>query len=203
MPDKAWSLATLTTGTTADYLLTVPPGETGEVLSAMAVWPRIITDSHSGSGFTASVAKLADYNLLLQRVPASGSVVTVDQSVSTIENLEHIYQRNLPSGTWRLRLNLAGGGGNVPAAVAWRLHRVPHRPGISLQRAGGQDTLTFTGLVTGQRYLIQNSGTPDNWATVNDFTADSDRFTCSVPQSASRWFYRLAAADAGAVLPPG
>ncbi|MES2707494.1 MAG: hypothetical protein V4726_12930 [Verrucomicrobiota bacterium] len=203
VPDKAWSSATLTTATTADYRLTIPPGEIGEVLSVMAVWPRIITDSNPGSGFTASVAALADYNLLLQRVPATGSVVTVDQSLSTIENLEHLYQRNLPSGTWRLRLNLAGGGHNVPVAVAWRLHRVPHRPGISLQHADGQDTLTFTGLVTGQRYLVQNSGTLDTWTTVNDFTADGGSFTWSVPPTAGRWFYRLAAADAGAVLPPG
>lgn len=192
VPDRAWAYVTLTTSTAADFLFTIQDGRIGETFSAMAVWNRIITDNNPGSGFTASVATLANYNLLLQRVSADGGAVTVDQSISTIENLEHIYQRNLMPGTYRLRLNLASGS-KVPAAVAWRLSTIPHEPRIFLTRTDGNDTLNFTGLVPGLPYIIQGSATASNWTVTQEFTAEDTTFTWSAPQTGRRWFYRLAA----------
>lgn len=179
--------------------MTLAPGETGLVFSAMAVWNRIVADSDPGSGFTASVAQLADCTLLLERLSADGKAsAVVDRSLSPIENLEHIHQRNLPSGRYRLRLSLVSGTG-VPVALAWRLHRGAHRPQVSLGWAAGQGTLVVAGLITGQRYLVQRSETLADWSTVHDFTADSAGFIWPVASAEGRVFYRLAAADAEVV----
>lgn len=192
--DKGWAYVILTTSTAADFLLTIPDGTIGETFSAMAVWNRIITDSNPGRGFTAAVVPLADYNLLLQQVSADGGVATVDQSISSIENLEHIYQRNLTPGKYRLRLSLASGG-KVPAAVAWRLNRIRHEPRIFLTRLDGRYSLTFTGLIPGLRYVIQESPTVSNWTAAQEFTTEGTTFMWSVPQFGLRWFYRLAAGE--------
>jgi hypothetical protein len=193
-PDAAWSRVTLNTATTADYLLTIPPGSAGETLSAVAVWNRIVRDGNPLSGFLVTVDTLANYNLSLARVPVTGSPVVLEESLSTIENVEHVYRRNLPSGTYRLRLSLASGS-NVPAALAWRLTPVPHRPGIALTRDAGQDQLAFTGLLPGQSYLIQSSADLMVWNPGQAFNATAANFSWSTPTSPSRRFYRLAATD--------
>lgn len=193
-PAFAWSGVTLTTAATADYLLVIPPGSTGESLSAIAAWNRVVSDSSPGGSFVMTVAPLADYQLSLARMPAGGSPVVLDQSLSPIDNVEHLYQRNLPSGTYRLRLSLASGGG-VPASVAWRLTAVPHRPGMKLSRSGMAITLSFTGLVPGQSYLIQSSASLAGWNAEQTFTASATSFSWSAASTLPRRFYRLAATD--------
>lgn len=193
-PPRAWGYVTLTTGGTADYLLSVPPGMVGTELSAVACWNRVITDTSPGTGFTMAIAALADYQLSLARLPVSGGAVVADQSLSSVENLEHVYQKQLPSGTWRLRLSLAGGT-SAPAALAWRLETAPHRPAIGISRVGALDTLTFSGLIPGQAYVIQSSESLTSWADESTFTADSAVHSWSVTAAAQRRFYRLAATD--------
>lgn len=207
VPDKAWSVITPTAAAPADFWLTIPPGEVGEVFSAMAVWNRIITDGNPGSGFTALAAPLANYDLRLERLPSSeagagtGDPALVDRSVSTLENLEHVYQRGLPSGHYRLRLSFAGGGSNSPAALAWRLTRATHRPGIALTQESGQPSLNFTGLMIGQNYVIQGSFNLIDWNADAAFTASGPTFSWSTAASGPRRFYRLAATDSPVAAP--
>jgi hypothetical protein len=193
-PDAAWSRVTLTTSTTADYLLRVPPGSVGETFSAIAAWNRVITDVGPGSTFQMSVAPLANYQLSLARLPVTGSPVVLDESLSSLENVEHIYQTGLRSGTYRLRLSLANGS-NVPAAVAWRLQPVPHRPGILLSQTATHDVLSLTGLLPGQAYLIQSSAGLSGWNPVQAFTATGTTFSWTGVKQSGRRFYRLAATE--------
>ncbi len=193
-PDMAWSMTTLTAGGTADYLLHVPAGSVGETLSVTAVWNRVINDTGPGNFFAMTVIPLADYQLKLTRVPATGPESMVDESISEAGNVEHLHQRNLRSGTYRVRLSLASGSG-VPAALAWRLAAVPHRPGITLTRAAGTDILGFTGLLTGQSYLIQSSPDLTGWNPEQAFTATGPGFSWTTGNSGSRRFYRLAAVE--------
>ena len=141
-----------------------------------------------------TVGPLADYQLKLTRVSATGPETTVDESISEAGNVEHLYQRNLRSGTYRVRLSLARGSG-VPAAMAWRLAAVPHRPGITLTQAAGTDVLNFTGLLTGQSYLIQSSQDLTGWNSEQAFTATSPGFSWTSSHSGLRRFYRLAAVE--------
>ena len=193
-PDFAWAAATLTTTTTADYRLSIPPGFTGEALSAVVCWNRIVRDANPGPAFVMAVDTLADYNLTLARLPMTGSPVVLEESLSTDHNLEHVYRRALPSGTYRLRLSL-GAGSNVPASLAWRLTPVAHRPGITLTQIGGQDHLNFTGLITAQSYLVQSSPDLSSWSPQLAFTAMGPAFTWNTTSLAGRRFYRLAATD--------
>ena len=193
-PDFAWARAVLAPAGTADYLLIIPPGSTGEALSALACWNRMVRDSITGPQFLMTVDPLANYNLSLARVPAVGSPVMLEESVSTIENVEHIYRRNLPSGTYRLRLSLASGS-DVPAALAWRLNPALHRPSLTLTRNAGQDQLSFDDLLTDQSYLIQSSPDLSSWNPELAFTARGVSFTWSSTSSLTRRFYRLAATD--------
>lgn len=173
----------------------IPPGFTGDAFSAMAAWNRVIMDSNPGPNFQMDVAALDNYQLSLARVPLSGSPVVLEQSLSPIENVEHIYRRSLPSGTYRLRLSLAGTTSNAPASLAWRLTTSPHRPGIQLSRSGTTDTINLTGLLPGQSYLIQSSTALTAWAPEQAFTATTPTFTTTLPSTTQRRFYRLAATD--------
>jgi hypothetical protein len=193
-PDRAWSVVTLTAGGTADYLLHLPAGSVGESLSVTAVWNRIINDTGPGSFFAMTVLPLADYQLRLTRVPATGPETLLDESISEDGNVEHLYQRNLRSGTYRLRLSLPSGSG-APAALAWRLAAVPHRPGIALTQAAGTDVLGFTGLLAGQSYLIQSSQDMSVWNPELAFTATGPGFSWISSNSGTRRFYRLAAVE--------
>lgn len=203
VPDKAWAVITPTSAVPMDFLLTIPQGEVGKTFSAVAVWNRIVTDANPGSGFTPSVARLADYNLRLDRLPVTTSEaggdsepVLVDQSMSTLENLEHIYQRSLPPGHYRLRLSFAGGGTNSPAALAWRLARSVGPPAIAITMAGSQPVLNFTGLITGQAYVVQGSANLTDWNADSVFVAESATFSWPTTVTAERRFYRLASTDA-------
>lgn len=193
-PDRAWAYATLGTAGTADYWLSVPPGRVGTELSAVACWNRVITDSAPGVGFSMVIAPLADYQLSLARAPLAGPAVMVDESRSAVENVEHIHQKQLPSGRWRLRLSLAGGA-SAPAALAWRLETAPHRPDIAISRAGTVDALTFSGLLEGQAYVIQSSDSLASWTAETTFTAGSTTFSWTNHSGTPRRFYRLAATD--------
>ena len=166
----------------------------GEALSAVVCWNRIVRDANPGANFVLAVDPLADYNLLLARLPVSGSPVVLEESLGTTHNVEHVYRRNLPSGTYRLRLSLAVGS-DVPASLAWRLTLVPHRPGITLTQSGGQDQLSFTGLLPDQSYLIQSSTDLASWAPEQAFTATGPVFTWTTTSLPGRRFYRLAATN--------
>lgn len=189
-PDFAWTRVMPPPDGTADYLLSLPPGFTGESLSAVACWNRIVRDTNDGARFVMTVDPVVDYNLSLSRVPVTGSPVVLEESLSSIENVEHVYRRNLPSGTYRLRLSLEGGR-DVPAALAWRLTPVAHRPAITLTG----DQLGFTGLIPDQSYLIQSSTDLRSWNPEQAFTATGTFFTWSIPVNLTRLFYRLAATD--------
>ena len=193
-PETAWSSVVLTPGTTADYILKIPPGSYSETLTATACWNRIVRDTDPGTSFLIAVDPLADYNLDLSRVPPGGSPLLLEKSVSTSDNLEHLYRRRIPSGTYRLRLSLVSGA-DVPAALAWRIRTLPHRPAITLTRSGGQDQLEFSGLLTDQPYLIQSSSDLLTWTNGPAFTASGPVHIHNTGSTPDRRFYRLAATD--------
>ncbi len=193
-PDWAWARVALSAGGTADYVLRIPPGRVGAACSAVAAWNRVVSDVAPGSSFVMAVADLADYQLSLARLSGAGAAVVIDESLSAVDNVEHIYQRQLPSGTYRLRVSLARGG-SVPVALAWRLSTVEHRPEVVLARAGGRDGLTCRGLVTGQAYVVQSSEDLIGWRAEEAFVAGGAEHRWSGSGGEGRRYYRLGATD--------
>jgi len=190
LPAMAWDFHLLSAGQTADYLLRVPAGETGTELSAFVVWHRTLTDP-AGGGFSLTPDPLVDFNLSLDLLPsAGGDAVSVDASTSTLYNLEHVWKRSLPAGTYRLRVS-RGSGTAREFAIAWRLSTVSHVPDLSAFRGGDVIQLTATGLLPGQAYRLEWSADLAAWSVHSSFTAAAATFTWPLPVTEVRRFYRL------------
>jgi hypothetical protein len=195
-PAKAWDYHTLAASTppavaTADYRLSIPPGTIATELSAFLVWNRTITGVISGGSFAPSPDALVDFNLALELLPSDGSSpVTVDQSNSSIYNLEHVWKKNLPAGNYRLRVS-RGTGSTREFAIAWRMESAPHVPAPSMNLVGDSAQLSFRGTLPTHRYEIHASSDMVSWSTIHSFTADSSTSAWNAPASSRRLFYRL------------
>jgi hypothetical protein len=190
-PAKAWDYHTLAASTTADYRLSIPPGTIATELSAFLVWNRTVTGVISGGSFAPSPDPLVDFNLALELLPSDGSSpVTVDQSNSSIYNLEHVWKKNLPAGNYRLRVS-RGTGSTREFAIAWRMESAPHVPAPSMNLVGDSAQLSFRGTLPTHRYEIHASSDMVSWSTIHSFTANASTSAWNAPASSRRLFYRL------------
>ncbi len=190
-PAKAWDYHTLAASTLADYRLSIPPGTIATELSAFLVWNRTVSGVISGGLFAPNPDPLVDFNLALDLLPSDGSApVTVDQSISSIYNLEHVWKKNLPAGNYRLRVS-RGTGTTRDYAIAWRMESAPHVPSPSMNLVGDSAQLSFRGTLPTQRYEIHASSDMVAWSTVHSFTADASTYLWNAPASSRRLFYRL------------
>jgi len=75
-------------------------------------------------GFS-SAARLANFDLKLIRLKRDGSRHVMAESASDIDNVEHIYQKQLKPGRYRLQVKRRADGytGDWPYALAWRMER--------------------------------------------------------------------------------
>ena len=190
-PNAGWDYHSLTAGGTADYRLNIPAGLYGVELSAFIVWHRTPTDG-PGTGFVPQNDPLINFNLALLRYPAAGgAAVTIDSSTSTLYNLEHVWQRNLPAGNYRLSVSRTAGLDH-DYAIAWRLTTAPHQPQPQMVTSANTFDFTFPGLLTGQPYKFQSSSDMVTWTDIESFTASGPVATRVVLRtSAPRLLYRL------------
>lgn len=192
-PYRAWDNQSLSPGGTADYRLNIPAGMYGVELSAFAVWHRTLTNI-TPVGFTLTPDTLVNFDLTLFLDPAAGgAAVTIDSSISTLYNMEHVWKRDLPAGNYRLRVSRnAAAGTTQDFTIAWRLSTAPHNPAPQMQSSGGNLNFTFPGLIPGQPYSFQSSPDFAAWTDIHNFTAaSSTEMWATVKPPASRLFYRL------------
>jgi hypothetical protein len=190
-PFMAWDNNSLAVGNTADYRLNIPAGMYGVELSAFIVWNRTLTNT-SPTGFTLQPDSLINFDLTLFRDPAAGgAAVTIDSSLSTIYNLEHVWKKNLPAGNYRL--NVSRGNGTVhDYSIAWRLTVAPQIVQTTFQFNGGNLDFTFEGLLPGQPYKFQSSPDLASWTDLDSFTATGTGRTFVTPRPpGSRMFFQL------------
>lgn len=102
--------------------------EDGVDLSAVLTWNREITTNPAWSKIDASLA-----NLDLKLYTADGYEIgdMVDQSISTVDNVEHIYQMGLLAGRYALEVS---GADSATYALAWQA--VPEPTTVSLALIG-------------------------------------------------------------------
>ena len=186
-----WDMNSIIGSATADYRLNIPAGTYGVELSAFIVWHRTLTDP-VGGGFTLGNDTLVNYNLTLFRDPAAGgTAVTIDSSTSTIYNLEHVWKKDLPAGTYRLRVSRTSGA-TQEYSIAWRLSTAPHQPQPLMVTAGSNYNFTFPGLLIGQPYKFQSSPDLVTWTDIESFTASTTSTTRVLARPATpRLLYRL------------
>ena len=107
----------LTTASARQYFFDIPPADAASRLSTVLTWNRIITDNIQGGSFGNLSSSVG--NLSLRLFQASGFVkgALVDESVSTVDNVEHLYQTSLPAG--RYLLEVTGTQTGIAYGLAW------------------------------------------------------------------------------------
>ena len=97
------------------YEFEVAAGNQLENFSVVLSWNQRIVDVNSSSFRFAPVEELA--NLSLELLDSSGAVV--DSSLSTVDNVEHVFQNALAAGTYLLRVSNDSGFAS-DYGLAWR-----------------------------------------------------------------------------------
>ena len=117
----------------------------------------------------------------------------LDQSISVIDNVEHVFQRNLPAGQYALEVSSDSDG--IVFGLAWDLQLGPG-PAIAPRLVSGLPVLDLSGLDPFVTYTIQRSDGFGGWSDVG-----SVRTIDTVAATAVTWsdpaplpppvFYRL------------
>ena len=112
-----WNRTAIVAGGTHQYTFAPRSGGLVRSLSIVVTWNRQITCRRGGSYRTAlSSPVVANIDLGLDAVSDSGPDRRIDESRSPIDNVEHIYRRDLPGGAYRVEVT-----SDIDAeyAIAW------------------------------------------------------------------------------------
>lgn len=124
---EGWDLGDVTAATAQLYFFDLPAGSDAFTLTATLVWDRqvIATDTEDGPGVNFVFTSLLD-NLDLQLLNASGFTPgsVVEQSISTNNNLEHLYVKDLAAGRYVFSVS-SDSATAVEYGLAWRFEQVP------------------------------------------------------------------------------
>ncbi|MCH2130588.1 MAG: sulfatase-like hydrolase/transferase [Pirellulaceae bacterium] len=111
-----------TTASNSQYFFEVPTGQQLAELSAVLVWNRQIVDG-AGGGFSPTPVTLDNLDLKLHTANNFSLDTELDASVSTIDNVEHIYfnAQGIGStlGPGRYALEVVSPASGVDYALAW------------------------------------------------------------------------------------
>lgn len=190
-PLRGWDVRSTDSTQPVRYFFTIPEATWAGTFSAVITWHR----SLAPPTFTPSLA-----NLNLRLFAADAFVVQghpIDESVSTVDNVEHLFLRNLPPGQYALEIT--SDTSNVEFGIAWEAQRGTG-PAISVRReTGGQVYLDLSQLDPYVTYTIESSETlaPTSWDEAGairtaDYTASTTATwqDTALPLPAAR-YYRL------------
>jgi len=182
--DYGWDYDITEPGQALFYNFEVPEFNTGAELSVLLAWNIKITDNNSGNSFspTHSLANL-DLDLFNSTDTYLGELV--DSSVSTIDNVEHIYLTDLDPGTYTLRLTTSA---TRDFGLAWRLSNIA--PGVSYgdyNNNGVVDAADFTIWqdTLGSLLDLRADGDGNGVISQADYLVWENGFGTSVPASAT------------------
>ncbi len=121
--------------TTRYYDFQVPAGQLANELSIILAWNAEVTDTNGGPPFDPSTS-LANMDLEFWDSTLTFLDSKLTESVSTIENAEHIYMTGLGEGTYTLALT---SDTDRDFGLAWRmdLAPVPEPSGVALMALAG------------------------------------------------------------------
>ncbi|MGD9646273.1 MAG: PEP-CTERM sorting domain-containing protein [Pirellulales bacterium] len=114
-----WNHDTLGAGATQTYYFTVPANKVAFTFSLVAAWNRQIAFTPGVGINTATLTPqtLANLTVELNNSLGFSGTTLVDESISTIDNVQHLYDRALPAGQYEVVVhsNLA-----TDYALAWQ-----------------------------------------------------------------------------------
>ncbi len=187
---QGWDYRLLTSNSTSDYVLQIPASLQGASLSAVLIWNRFLAFNNGTGIWTPSA--VPNLNLKLYKGTANPGT-QIDTSDSQVDNLEHVWQPALTSGTYRLRIT-GDSSLAASASLAWRVTPADALPQMVSEPLAANQTLTFhlLNLVPSQLYEIQASTDLASWNTLDTITPTtlSQDWTSPVMTS-DRHFFRL------------
>lgn len=183
---RGWDYSTSSTASPRRYFFTLRPNQWGSTVSATLTWHRDITSNYT-------VAPLANLNLHLRHANGFTIGAVVDESISSIDNVEHLFFRNLPPGDYVIEVSASSN--SIPYGLSWEV-QTGTGPQLSVTRAGSQVTLSLSQLDPLETYTIEHSDSLTSWETLTTLrTADTIPATTATRQdsvSTGPKFYRLA-----------
>jgi hypothetical protein len=192
---KGWDYRSASRSTPKRYFFSVPAGSAGRTFSAALTWHRSISFV---PGINSAIYTPTYSHLTLKLYAANNLVISgaaLDQSNSTLDNVQHLFQRNLPAGQYALEVSSDTTGTNY--ALAWETQS-GSGPTLGTHRdASGQVFLDLSQLDPYVTYTLQQSTDLIAWTTATTVrTADTTPATTFTWQdtsasSATKKFYRL------------
>jgi hypothetical protein len=154
------------------YNFEVPVGSTASELSIMLNWNAKVVDTNADPNVFTPIQSLQ--NLDLQFYDSSNSFMEtlIDQSVSTVDNVEHIYLTNLGPGTYTLKVS---GAANWDYGLAWRTATSFNSPNADFNADGIVDGADF--LVWQRNSTLLVNATNSQGDADGDGDVDADDLT--------------------------
>ncbi len=147
------------------YNFDIASGSTASDLSIILAWNAKVTDTTNDDPNVFFTPQQSLQNLDLQLYDSSVSFMgsLLDQSISTVDNVEHIYLNGLGPGTYTVKVS---GAANWDYGLAWRMTTAFDEPNADFDGDG---------FVSGSDFLVwqRNVGTLIN-AENSDGDADGD-----------------------------
>ena len=99
------------------YFFDIPAGDTASRLSAVLTWNRIVADTIAGGLWGNLSSNAPDLSLRIYAATGFTKGALVDESVSPVDNVEHLYAATLPPG--RYALEVIGSQTGIAYGLAW------------------------------------------------------------------------------------
>ncbi|MFO0944431.1 MAG: hypothetical protein U1D30_00565 [Planctomycetota bacterium] len=120
-----WDFGSIGVGGQNLYFFDVLANQTVDELSIALTWNRHITATPDGSNPLILASLMPNLDIKLYNADGFTLQSLVDESISTIDNLEHVYQLGLTQGRYAIAINRSfiGDGSDASAwdyALAWR-----------------------------------------------------------------------------------
>lgn len=188
IPFHGWKRARIS-DTAHRYEITIPEEASTAEFSAVLCWNREITEHVTGKGrhvsFSYEAQDLADLRLELR--DAAGAII----SDSPIDNVEHLYVKDLPPGDYSLVVsNNTGASLSTDFSLAWRTNlTAKETPSLTASAEG----LELSNVIPGLNYSIYASADGETWMLAETITPDRSTLAWTPEETGKNKgrFYRI------------
>lgn len=192
--DGGWDFGTAQISSAKRYFFSIPQGSLANTFSAALTWHRTINFSTIPQPSYSSSLPHLTLKLYASNNFTVGAVI--DQSNSTLDNVQHVFQYNLPAGQYALEVSTTSGSA-VSYGLAWQSIRGTG-PGIAANiHPDATVWLDLANLDPYVTYTIQQSSDLINWSNATTvLTSSTTASTTASWQDSSaspstNKFYRL------------
>ena len=143
---RGWAAESVNGGANKTYFFSIPAGAPSTPFCAALTWHRVVSDGLPGPGWGNLSSSLANLSLRLYQASGTTTGSLVSSSLSSVDNVELIYQAGLAPGDYALQVENSSGN-STAYALAW--HSLPAVTVAASQPTareidGQQGSVTFT-----------------------------------------------------------